>query len=179
MRMDFVARTRGDPLGLGPAMRRAVWDADADAAIKRILTMDRLVAESLSGRRFFSVLLGIFAGVALFLASVGIYGVMSYAVSQRTHEIGVRMALGASHYSVLGQVITRGFVLAAVGVGIGLAASLGLARFMSRQLYGVGASDPATLAVASTLLVGVVLAACYIPARRATEVDPLVALRAE
>lgn len=179
MRMYFVARTRGDPLSLSPAMRRAVWDADADAAIKRILTMDRLVAESLSGRRFFSVLLGIFAGVALFLASVGIYGVMSYAVSQRTHEIGVRMALGASHYSVLGQVITRGFVLAAVGVVIGLAASLGLTRFMSSQLYGVGASDPATLAVVSTLLVGVVLAACYIPARRATEVDPLVALRAE
>ena len=179
MGIYFVARTRDDPLSLAPAMRRAVWDVDPDQPIRQMLTMDQLVARSLSGRRFYALLLGSFAGVALILAAMGIYGVMSYSVSQRTHEIGVRMALGAERREVLRQVITRGLLLAVVGVVLGIAASLGLTRFISSQLYGVSAMDPVTFTGISLLLVGVALAACYIPARKAARVDPLVALRHE
>ena len=179
MGIYFVARTRDDPQSLAPAMRRAVWDVDPDQPIRESLTMNQLVAESLSNRRFYALLLGSFAGVALILAAMGIYGVMSYSVSQRTHEIGVRMALGAERRDVLRQVITRGLLLTVVGVVLGIAASLGLTRFISSQLYGVNATDPVTFIGISLLLVGVALAACYIPARKAATVDPLVALRHE
>lgn len=179
MGIYFVARTRDDPQSLAPAMRRAVWDVDADQPIRESLTMNQQVAESLSSRRFYALLLGSFAGVALILAAMGIYGVMSYSVSQRTHEIGVRMALGAERRDVLRQVITRGLLLAVVGVVLGIAASLGLTRFISSQLYGVSATDPVTFTGISLLLVAVALAACYIPARKAATVDPLVALRYE
>ncbi len=179
MGIYFVARTHDDPLSLAPAMRRAVWDVDPDQPIRQMLTMDQLVARSLSGRRFYALLLGSFAGVALILAAMGIYGVMSYSVSQRTHEIGVRMALGAERGGVLKQVITRGLLLTVVGVVLGIAASLGLTRFISSQLYGVSATDPVTFTGISLLLVGVALAACYIPARKAARADPLVALRHE
>jgi putative ABC transport system permease protein len=179
MGLYFVALTRDDPQSLAPAMRRAVWDVDPDQPIRQTLTMDQLVAESISTRSFYALLLGSFAGVALILAAMGIYGVMSYSVSQRTHEIGVRMALGAEHGGVLRKVITRGLLLTVVGVAVGLAGSVGLTRFISSQLYGVGATDPMTFAAISLLLVGVALAACYIPARKAAGVDPLVALRYE
>ncbi len=141
--------------------------------------MNQQVAESLSSRRFYALLLGSFAGVALILAAMGIYGVMSYSVSQRTHEIGVRMALGAERRDVLRQVITRGLLLTVVGVVLGVAASFGLTRFISSQLYGVSATDPVTFTGISLLLVAVALAACYIPARKAATVDPQVALRHE
>jgi len=179
MGIYFVARTRGDPHGLGPAMRRAVWDVDPDQPIREMLTMDQQLAESLSARRFYAQLLGSFAVVALILAAMGIYGVMSYSVSQRTHEIGVRMALGAERGDVLRRVVTRGLVLTIAGVILGLAGSIGLTRFISSQLYGLGATDPTTFAGISLLLVGVALVACFIPARKAAGVDPLVALRYE
>lgn len=179
MGIYFVARTRADPWSLAPAMQRAVWDVDPDQPIRQMLTMDEQVGESLSARRFYAYLLGSFAFVALVLASMGIYGVMSYSVSQRTHEIGVRMALGAERGDVLRQVVTRGLLLSFAGVVLGLAGSIGLTRFISSQLYGVGATDPVTFAGVSLLLVGVALAACYRPARRAAGVDPLTALRYE
>ena len=141
--------------------------------------MDQQVGESVSARRFYAYLLGCFGVVALTLATMGIYGVMSYSISQQTHEIGVRMALGAERSNVLSRVVTRGLLLTVAGVALGLAGSVGLTRFISSQLYGVGATDPVTFAAVSLLLVGVALAACYIPARKAAGVDPLVALRYE
>jgi putative ABC transport system permease protein len=179
MGIYFVARTRGDPQGLGPAMRRAVWDVDPDQPIRQMLTMDEQVAESLSDRHFYTYLLGSFAVLALILATMGVYGVMSYSVSQRTHEIGVRMALGAERGDVLRRVVVRGLLLSVAGVVLGLAGSIGLTRFISSQLYGVSATDPVTFAAISLLLIGVALAACYVPARSAAGVDPLVALRYE
>jgi putative ABC transport system permease protein len=179
MGIYFVARTRSDPWSMAPALRRAVWDVDPDQPIREQLTMEEQVGESLSARRFYARLLGSFAVVALVLASMGIYGVMSYSVSQRTHEIGVRMALGAERGKVLRRVVARGLLLTVAGVALGLAGSVALTRFISSQLYGVGTTDPVTFAGVSLLLVGVALAASYIPARRAAGVDPLTALRYE
>jgi putative ABC transport system permease protein len=179
MGIYFLARTRVEPQSLAPAMRRAVWDVDPDQPIREMLTMEQVVAESVSDRRFYAVLLGSFALVAVILAAMGIYGVMAYSVSRRTHEIGVRMALGAARGNVLRQVIARGLLLTGVGVVMGVGGAIGLTRFISSQLYGVDAIDPVTFAAISLLLVGVALAACYMPARDAAGVDPLAALRYE
>jgi putative ABC transport system permease protein len=141
--------------------------------------MEQIISGSLAERRFTMLLLIIFASTALVLAAVGIYGVMSYAVSRRTHELGVRLALGASRNEILRLVVREGMALAAIGTVVGLMAALGLTRLMASLLYGVRPADPATLAAVSLLLVGIALLACYIPAWRATKVDPMVALRYE
>jgi putative ABC transport system permease protein len=147
--------------------------------IAKIATMDQLLYESVAQPRFRTLLLGIFAALALVLASVGIYGVISYSVTQRTHEIGIRMALGAQGRGVMTLVIRQGMVLALIGVSIGLAASFALTRLMESLLFEVSTTDQATFAGVAALLVAVATLACWIPARRASRVDPMVALRCE
>jgi len=141
--------------------------------------MDDLIADSLASQRFSMIILGVFAALALLLASVGIYGVVSYVVGQRTHEIGIRMALGASRMDILRLVLGSSGELTLSGVGVGLAAALGLTRLMARMLYGISATDPLTFAAVSAVLIFVALLATYLPARRASRVDPMVALRYE
>jgi len=177
--MDVVLRTIGDPLALSNSAREAVWSLDRDLPIPRIQTMEQNLSARVAQRRLNMLLLGLFASVALILAAVGIYGVMSYAVTQRTNEIGIRMALGAQASDVVGLVLKHGMALTLVGVAIGLIATFMLTRLMASLLFGVSATDPITFAAIAALLIGVALVACWIPARRATRVDPMVALRCE
>ena len=177
--MTLVMRTSGDPLNLVAAARSEVLAVKNDQPISNVHTMEELLSNSIAQRRFNMLLLSIFAGVALLLAAVGIYGVMSYSVAQRTHELGVRMALGAQTSHVLALVVKQGMTLALAGVGIGLAAAFALTRILASLLYGVSATDPLTFSVIALLLASVAFVACYLPARRATKVDPMVALRYE
>ena len=177
--MTFVARSSIDPEKQIVPMQTAIWAVDRDQPVYNIKTMPSIVSESVARRRFIMTLIGIFAAVAMFLAMVGIYGVMSYSVTQRTHEIGIRMALGARQLDVLKLVVRRGMTLVVVGVGLGLLGAIGLTRVMSTLLFGVTARDPVTFVAVATLLTLVAFVACYLPARRATRVDPLVALRYE
>jgi putative ABC transport system permease protein len=176
---DLIVRTTGDPLSITPALRQAIWSVDSSQPISNIRTMDEILAEEVAQRRVGMTMLVAFATLALLLASLGIYGVISYSVTQRTQEIGIRMALGASRGDVLRLVMTDGLRLAATGVAIGLGAAFAMTRLMAGLLYGVSASDPRTLAVVTVLLTAVALLACYVPARRATKVDPMIALRYE
>ncbi|MCU1242901.1 MAG: macrolide transporter ATP-binding/permease protein [Candidatus Acidoferrum typicum] len=175
----FAVRTTGDPLAATGMVRDQVHSLLPNQPIYEVASMEQLLARSLSRARFSMLLLSIFAALALVLSAVGIYGVMAYAVAQRTREIGVRLALGAQPRDVLGMVLVGGGKLAAFGLALGLIGSLGVTYFLRSQLYGVSSSDPITYASVALLLGLVALAACYLPARRATRVDPLVALRYE
>jgi len=177
--MHLVVRTEGDPSALVSAARQTIASIDADQPVTEIRTMDDLVAASVAQRRLNMVLLGIFALVATALAALGIYGVMAYGVARRTHEIGIRMALGAHPSDILRMIISDGMRLAAIGMALGIMMSLATMRYMESQLYGVKAADPITLASVAIILGAVAAVACYFPARRATKVDPLVALRYE
>jgi predicted permease len=177
--LTLVLRTGPDPLSLVSAVRAQVAGPTEDQPIFDVASMEQIISDSLTERRFAMLLLIIFAATALVLAAIGIYGVMSYAVSRRTHELGLRMALGASRHEILGLVVREGMVLALAGMGIGLAAALGLTRFMTSLLYGVRPADPPTLGAVLAVLGAIAFLACYIPAWRATRVDPLVALRYE
>jgi putative ABC transport system permease protein len=177
--MTLVVRSKGDPTTLSAAIRSEVLNLDKEQPVSSIRTLEQNFAASLAQQQFAMVLLGVFAAVALVLAAVGIYGVLSYAVTQRTHELGIRMALGASRRDVLKLVVGKGMLLTLIGVAGGVLAAFGLTRLMSGLLFGVTATDSATfISVGGGLLV-VALLACLIPARRATKVDPLVALRYE
>ncbi|HKV62686.1 MAG TPA: ABC transporter permease [Candidatus Acidoferrum sp.] len=175
----FLVRTASDPLTMAAAVTEVVHRLDANLPVTHVMTLDRLISDSVSPRRFSSVLVAIFAGLALLLAAIGIYGVMSYTVSRRTQEIGVRMALGAQLASVRSMILGQTLRLTLVGVGIGLAGAFIVARFLASLLFGVGMYDPMTFLGVATLLIAVAMGASYIPARRAMRVDPIVALRYE
>jgi putative ABC transport system permease protein len=177
--MNLVVKSRIDPAALTSAIRGAVASIDKDQPIFAISTMNQLVSDSLGTRRITLVLLGLFSALALVLAAIGIYGVISYSVAQRTHEIGIRMALGAQHKDVLRMILRQGAKIAISGVAIGVVVSLGLTQLMSSLLFSVSAADPLTFTAVAAILVIVAMLACYIPARRALRVDPMVALRYE
>ena len=177
--MRMVVRTRGAAPGAFDSIRQSVQQVNSEQVVYGAQTMPEVISDSTATRRFSAILLGSFALVALLLSGVGIYGVISYLIGQRTHEIGVRVALGAQQSKVLCQVLGEGLKLAITGVVIGLAAAFGLTRLMSSLLYGVSPTDPLTFTAVAALLITVALAACYVPARRAAAVDPMVALRHE
>jgi predicted permease len=177
--ITLVVRTTGDPTALVPIVKNTVWSIDSNLPISEVLTMDGIVSDANAQPRFEMLLLSVFAVVALVMAAVGIYGVMSYSVSRRTHEIGIRISLGASRKDVFRLVVRQGMMLALVGTAAGITGALLLSRFLSKVLYGVPATDPLTFACVVLLLAGVALLANYIPARRAMRVDPMIALRYE
>jgi predicted permease len=178
--LSLIVRTAtADPSALGASILQTVRELDRDQPVFGLEPMSQLIEESMASQRFATLLLGIFAGIALILGSVGIYGVMSYLVTERTHEMGIRMALGAERSDVMRLILKHGLGLALAGLVVGLLASLGLTRLMTSLLFGVSPTDGITLATVALLLVGVAMLACYVPARRATQVDPMVALRYE
>jgi putative ABC transport system permease protein len=177
--MSLIVRCAGDPIALAPTIQQQVWEINRDLAPTRIKTMEQLLSESVGQQRFRTILLALFAGLALVLAGIGIYGVMSYNVAQRTHELGIRMALGAQSRDVLRLVVRQGMTLALIGVGAGLGGALALTHLLKALLFGVSATDPLTFALIGVLLTVVALLACWIPARRATKVDPMTILRSE
>jgi putative ABC transport system permease protein len=177
--MDLVVKSNVDSAATISEIRRAVASVDEDQAIFAIATMDQLRRDSMVAQRLTLLLLGLFSGLALTLAAIGIYGVISYSVAQRTHEIGVRMALGAQRLGVLRMMLRQAGKMALLGIAIGLAASFALTRLIASLLFGISASDPLTFAGVSAILFLVSILACYLPARRAMQVDPMVALRHE
>ncbi|HJQ25164.1 MAG TPA: ABC transporter permease [Blastocatellia bacterium] len=177
--LTLVVKTTGDPRGIVAGVRDEVRQMDKDLPLYNIRTMDEYLSSSVAQPRLIALLLMIFAGLALLLTAIGLYGVMSYSVAQRTHEIGIRMALGASPGNVLRLVVGQGMTLAAAGVAIGLGVAFLATRVMASLLFGIGAKDPLTFAAIAVIIAGVALAACFVPARRATRVDPMVALRYE
>jgi putative ABC transport system permease protein len=177
--MSFVLRTRIEPEALAAPVREAVQDVDRAQPVTDIRTMENIVSASVTQPRFNLTLLGIFGLIALVLSAAGIYGVTSYTVNQRTHEVGIRMAVGAQERDVLRLMLIQGMKPALIGLVIGLSAALGLTRLMKSLLFGVSATDPLTFAALAILLLSVALMACYFPARRAMKVDPMIALRYE
>jgi putative ABC transport system permease protein len=175
--MTLVIRASSDSTEIGQALRREVWAIDSDLPVSQVTGMEDVVSESVGQQRFNTLLIGLFAATALILAAVGVYGVMSHAVAQRTHEIGVRLALGARGRDVLGMIIRQGLGLTLAGLAVGLAGALALMRVMKSLLYEVSATDPLVFGGVAAALTLSALLACYIPARRATKVDPMVALR--
>jgi ABC-type antimicrobial peptide transport system permease subunit len=175
----LAIRTTGDPVSLAKAARHAVWSVNPNQPVSDVLTMDDVLDQEVQPRQVQAMLLGGFAALALALACVGIYGVMAYLVTQRNHEIGLRMALGARPGSILRLVLARGALLTLTGAGMGIGAAMIVTRLMRSLLSGVTPMDPLTIAGAAILLTVVALAACYIPARRAMRVDPMEALRHE
>jgi putative ABC transport system permease protein len=178
-RMALAVRSAIDPTSLAAAVRREVAAVDKDQPVINIATMEQMLATSMQPRSFNTLLLGIFAGIAALLAAIGIYGVMSFTVSQRMHETGIRMALGAQRRDVLNLVVRQGMTLALIGIAVGLSASFALTRLMKTLLFNVSATDPLTFTVIALLLAFVALLACWIPARRAAKVDPMTSLRSE
>jgi len=177
--ITVLARTSQDPALVGAAMKTAILNIDRSQPVYAVQPMTEVVSQSIAQRRFSLVLLAFFAVAALFLAALGLYGVMAYSVAQRTAEIGIRMALGAQKADVLLLVQRQGLVLVLIGLGIGVAGALALTRLMSTLLFRVQATDPVTFVLVAGVLIAVSLAACLVPARRATQVDPIVALRYE
>jgi putative ABC transport system permease protein len=174
-----VRTTLSDPTALAVSAQNAVWSVDKNIPLAEVRTMEDVIARSVLRRKFTMLLLVVFAGMAVLLAAIGLYGVMAYSVSQRTHEIGIRMALGAQRGDVLRLMVGQGMGLAGAGVLLGITASLGLTRLIAGMLFGVSATDPLTFVLVAVGLVGIALLANYIPARRAAKVDPMVALRYE
>jgi putative ABC transport system permease protein len=177
--MGLVIRTEGDPAALASAVRREILKLDPEQPISNVRTMEKVLSDSLMLRRVSMLMLIVFASLALTLATVGIYGLTAYSVSRRTHEIGLRVALGASQPQILRLVVVRSLLTALIGAAIGLAAALQLTRALSGMLYGVTATDPLVFAGVPLLLIAVSVISSYLPARRATRIDPLVALRYE
>jgi putative ABC transport system permease protein len=179
LQMIVVLRTRGEPAGYASVARAAVHELDANQPAGRIRTMSAVVSDAVARQRFTMFLAGVFAALALVLSLVGLYAVVSYSVAERTHELGVRFALGATPRSLLGLVLSDGLKLVGVGVALGLAVAFGLARFLESQLFGVTAHDPGTFVAVPVLLFCAAVAGCLIPARRATRIDPMTALRTQ
>ena len=175
----FVVRAIGEPSALFAAIHKVSEQMSTQQVIYGEETMNEVVTRSLATPHFVMILLGTFAGLAMILASVGIYGVISYVVGQRTHEIGIRMALGARREDILRLILGQGTQLVLIGIAIGIIGAMGLTRLMASQLFQVSATDPLTFAAVSLTLVVVALTACYVPARRAAKVEPMVALRYE
>jgi putative ABC transport system permease protein len=175
----LVIRTAVEPMSLATSVRNAIWSVDKDQPVSNIESMEQIVAAAVARQRFSMLLLAIFAGLALVLAAVGIYGVMSYSVTQQTHEIGIRIALGAKRGDVLKMTLAQGLKLVALGLGSGLIIAFVLTRVMASMLFGISATDPITFLSISFVLLAVALLASYIPALRATHVDPMIALRAQ
>ena len=177
--MTLVVRTPNDPNSLAGSVRGVIKSADSDLPVFRVRTMDQFVADSMTQRRFALLLICVFACLALLLSAIGLYGVMAYSVTQRTHELGLRMALGAQASDVLKLVVKQGMLLAVVGLGLGVVGAIFLSRLMKTMLFNVSATDPLVFVAIALILATVALLACFIPARRATKVDPMVALRYE
>jgi len=179
MKVSFVVRAASNSRAMAASLRKAIWEVDKDQPIVRIGAMEQLVSDSVSDRHFYMLLLGIFGGLALLLAVAGIYGVVSYSVSERTHEFGLRIALGAGRTDVLKLVVGQGLILTLVGVAFGVSGAMALTRYLASFLFGVSPVDPSTFVAVSLELSAVALLASYVPARRATKVDPMIALRYE
>jgi putative ABC transport system permease protein len=175
--LSFVVRTDGDPTRVMPTVRSLVGRVDSNAGIDAMLPMEQLVASSLTRQRFYAAVMGVFAAIAVLLSAVGIYGVLAYAVEQRTREFGVRTALGARSRDVLAIVLRQGLLLTGVGIGIGLVGAIALTRYVVGMLYDVQPLDPPTYVAVAVLFTAVTSVASYLPARRATRIDPMTALR--